>query len=132
MKFSDIKLPSNKKFGFLFFGIFLLVGIYAFYANKAWLLIFSSCILIFILAALFFNTSLLQPFNKAWMFFGYCIGRVISPIILGLIYFLIISPIGIILKIFNRDELDIKKYNKGSSWKNKSTSFSLDSFKNQF
>ena len=132
MKFSDIELPTNEKFGSLFFAIFFLLGVYAFFASKTWLLISSGCILILILLALFFNPALLQPFNRAWMYIGFCIGRVISPLVLGLIYFLLISPLGIILKIFNRDELDIKKYKKTSSWKNKPSTTSIDSFKNQF
>ena len=132
MKFSDIELPSNKRFGFLFLGIFFLVGVYAFIAGETWLLTLSSCILILILVALFLNPALLQPFNRAWMFFGFSLGRIISPIVLGLIYYLLISPIGIIFKIFKRDELDIKKNKKTSSWKNKQKSFSIDAFKNQF
>ena len=112
----DITLPSNKNFGLFFFAIFSFFSIFFYYKG-----IEKIAYLFLIISITFFTISflfphLLHPLNRSWMSLGYFIGFIINPIILGLIYFLIISPYGLIIKLIGRDELKIKKSNKKSNW----------------
>jgi len=133
MKLYDIELPSNRNFGFFFTAIFILIGIY-FYLNAD--LIFTYLILT--IAAIFFLTTiispdLLLPLNKAWMWFGFLLGKVISPIILGIIFFIIITPYALVMRIFGRDELRLKFKERLSHWKGRNIDAAkTDTFKHQF
>ena len=131
MKFSEIELPSNSKFGYFFSLIFLSAGIYFFIVNNY----FSSNIFFILAFLLILVTSikpkLLRPLNKAWMMIGFIIGKVISPIVLGIIFFALITPVGIVTRIFGRDELRIKHNTLKSHWKDRNES-EIVSFKNQF
>tara|TARA_B100001175_G_C19462454_1_gene617251 strand:+ start:666 stop:1067 length:402 start_codon:yes stop_codon:yes gene_type:complete len=133
MKINQIELPSNRKFGFSFSLIFLFISVISFLFDN---LILS--IALFILSVIFvvisvFFSKILQPINYLWMLFGVSIGKVVSPVILGLIYFLIFTPISIITRIFGRDELSLRTKNTESLWKNREDrEISPESFKNQF
>ena len=77
--------------------------------------------------------SLLQILNKLWMNFGFFLGRIVSPIIMGIIFFGMFAPIAIITRIFGRDELRIKNFNRASYWKERDKdSNTKDKFKYQF
>jgi len=114
---NNIQIPSNRKFGFFFTFIFLIFFLY-FLNNKSEYL----SITFLILAIIFFiitiiKAELLLPLNKIWMKFGLFLGLIISPIVLGLIFFTIFTPISIILKLFGRDELHLKITSKKSYWR---------------
>tara|TARA_B100000780_G_scaffold277667_1_gene248943 strand:+ start:148 stop:543 length:396 start_codon:yes stop_codon:yes gene_type:complete len=131
MKFSEIELPSNRKFGYFFSSIFLLAGIYFFIVNNHFL-----GNLFFILAFLFIlvtsvNPKLLRPLNKLWMMIGFIIGKVVGPIVLAIIFFGLITPVGIVTRIFGRDELMLKHNTLKSHWNGRNESEAM-SFKNQF
>ncbi len=133
MQKNQIKLPSNRKFGFLFSIIFLIISLILFFFNS---LISSKTFLIlgiiFAVISLIFPRAL-QPINYLWMLFGVLIGKIVSPIILGLIYFIMFTPISIITRLFGRDELNLRSKNSESSWKNREeTIIEPESFKNQF
>ena len=133
MKYNNLILPSNKKFGYFFSFVFLIIAIYFYYIE---IIIFSYAILILFFVFLFltiFKPNLLLPLNKLWMNFGLLLSYIVSPIILGAIYFLIFTPTALITKLVGRDELNLKFTKKGSNWKNRKndTSF-LNRFKNQF
>jgi len=133
MKYNNLILPSNKKFGYFFSFVFLIIAIYFYYIE---IIIFSYAILILFFVFLFltiFKPNLLLPLNKLWMHFGLLLSYIVSPIILGAIYFLIFTPTALITKLVGRDELNLKFTKKGSNWKNRKndTSF-LNRFKNQF
>ena len=98
MKLSDIKLPSNKKFGLFFSLIFLLLSIYFFFVNLYYFYSFS-ILLVFTFIISLIKPKLLKPFNYIWMFIGYSIGRIVNPIVMGMIFFLIFTPISLISKI---------------------------------
>jgi len=86
----------------------------------------------FILTALL-KADLLLPLNKLWMRFGMLLGMVISPIVLGIIFFGLFTPISIMMKIFGRDELRLKLGVRASHWKEKESPIPpAESFKNQF
>ncbi len=127
-------LPSNKKFGLLFFGVFFALALYAHYKNEATaiiglLLLVSS----FFLISSFFYQALLTPLNKAWFMLGLALGKIVSPIVLGIIFFGLITPIALIASLMGRDELKLKRPKKSSYWSEPIGSNSdADSFKNQF
>ena len=110
----DIKVGSNKSFGIVFFVVFLLVSLYPLINNEGiriWSLLIS---LIFLVLGIL-NSNLLSPLNKIWFKFGIFLGKIISPIIMGIIFFLVVTPIGLIMRIFGKDVLNLK-YNKNKSY----------------
>ena len=133
MKLSDVKLPSNRSFGFLFSVIFLTSAILLIIND-----IFISSYVTFTFGFLFFLIAILKadillPLNKAWMMFGLLLGRVISPIVLGFIFFGLFTPYSLVMKLFGRDELRLKLVERTSHWKERSLNKSqTDSFKQQF
>jgi large-conductance mechanosensitive channel len=88
---------------------------------------------ILILALAYYKPSIFSRLNQAWFNIGSILASVMNPLILGSIYFFIITPIAIVTKLFGRDELRIKKMDTPSYWitKNKADK-NLDSMKNQF
>ena len=133
MKFSEITLPSNRRFGLFFTVIFLLLSGYLFFNNSFQLSQAFVCI-----SGIFFIVSILKPkillpLNYSWMFLGFLLGLVVSPIVLGAIFFLIFTPIGLFMKIIGRDELRVKKLSLQSYWRKKDTNKSgSNHFENQF
>ena len=127
----ELILPSNKKFGLSFALIFFLLSIYFFFKN--YLITFSllfSLSLLFLILSFFFH-KYLTHINFVWMKLGLMLGKIISPLVMGMIFFLIFSPLAIIFKIFKRDELKIKKINSNSYWIIRENS-ELTSFENQY
>ena len=126
---SDIKIGSNKSFGIVFFLVFLIIGIYPILKGNDpnyWSIIIS---VIFLILGLF-NSIYLTPFNKLWFKFGILLGQIISPIVMGIIFFIVVTPIALFMKILNKDVLNLNKNNKKTYWieyKNKSSKM-----KNQF
>lgn len=114
----NIKLPENRKFGFLFSSIFFISSIFFQFKQYTNLfLIFLFLSLIILLISLI-KPSLLFIFNKAWMKFGLFLGKIINPLIMGLIYFIILTPLAAILRLFGRDELKIKIKKIDTYWCN--------------
>lgn len=112
---SEIKVGSNRSFGIVFFIVFLLIGLYPLLKNndiRIWSLIVSS---VFLLLGLK-NSKILTPLNILWFKFGMILGKYVSPIIMGLVFFLVVTPTGIIMRIFNKDLLKLKKRNINSYW----------------
>jgi hypothetical protein len=132
-----MNLPSNQNFGYFFSIIFIILFFY-FYFNFNFNSFFSYFFLTFSILTLsltYYFPRVLKPFNKIWFLFGLFLGKITSPIILGFLFFLIISPISLITRLFGRDILLIKKNNKTSYWiKSEKTQYhnSKSGFKNQF
>ena len=131
-KLSEIELPSNKKFGYLFTLIFLIITGY-FFLNKSLNLAY---VFATISITLFFITIvkadlLLYP-NKLWIQFGLLLGMIISPIVLGVLFFVLFTPTAIIMKLYGRDELRIKFKKSTSYWIVRENQINSDSFSNQF
>lgn len=132
MKFSEIELPSNRKFGFFFTFVFAVAGAYFYYsANLSWACASAIAALIFLLVTLIKSDALL-PLNKMWMRFGLLLGMVVSPIVLGIIFFGLFTPIAILMRLSGRDELRLKFGHKVSHWITRSEQIESESFKNQF
>ena len=126
---NNIKISSNKSFGIVFFVVFLLIGLYPLIHDeniRIWSLIIS-CIF---LVLGFLNSSILTPLNLLWFKFGILLGKLISPIIMGFVFFLLVTPIGLIMRLFKKDLLKLKKNNAKSYWIERSINKS--SMKNQF
>lgn len=125
-------MPSNRKFGILFTVIFLACFLYFYNSNHP------SNIVFLILSTIFAITTWLKPFylnplNKAWHLLGMVLGKIVSPIVLGIMFFLMITPIAIGMKLFNRDVLFLKKRKTKSYWIDRNPQGpDSESFKNQF
>ena len=110
----DIKISSNRNFGIVFFVVFLLIALYPLtYGGeiRIWLLIIST---IFLILGLL-NSKILTPLNKIWFKFGILLGKIVSPLIMGIIFFLVVTPIGFIMRLLGKDVLNLK-YNKNKSY----------------
>ena len=110
----DIKISSNRSFGIVFFIVFLLIALYPLtYGGeiRIWSVITS---LIFLVSGLL-NSKILTPLNKLWFKFGILLGKIISPVIMGIIFFLVVTPIGLIMRLLRKDVLNLR-YNKNKSY----------------
>jgi hypothetical protein len=110
-----MKKSSNKSFGILFFIVFLLIGIWPILKQgdiRPIILIIS---FVFLILGLL-NSNLLTPLNNGWIKFGEILGRIIAPIVMSLIFFTILTPIGIIVKVFGKDLLKTKLSKEKSYW----------------
>ena len=110
----DIKISSNRSFGIIFFLVFLLIGFYPLTYDGDVRIGFVIISLIFLILGLL-NSKILTPLNKLWFRFGIFLGRIISPIIMGIIFFLVVTPTGLIMRLFGKDLLNLK-YNKNKSY----------------
>ena len=111
----EIKLGSNRSFGIVFFIVFILIAIYPLINHeeiRIWSLIIS---FLFLFLGLL-NSKILTPLNKLWFKFGILLGKIISPIIMGIIYFLVVTPIGLLMRLFGKDVLNLKLNKKESSY----------------
>ena len=127
-----LKLPSNRKFGLFFTSIFVLLAAYFYYsANIVWAYVFIAVSLIFLLITLIKSDALL-PLNKLWMRFGLLLSMIVSPIVLGVIFFGLFTPIAILMRLSGRDELRLKYAQKASHWISRGEPIKSESFKHQF
>ena len=115
MKQSKIKIGSNRSFGIVFFVVFLIISIWPLLDEKElryWSLIVS---FIFLILGIL-KSNILTPLNKVWFKFGILLGNIISPIIMAFVFFLVVTPISLIMKIFGKDILNLKKNKNSSYW----------------
>ena len=120
---------SNKSFGIVFFIVFLLIAFYPLINQeniRIWSLVVS---LIFLILGLK-NSNILSPLNKIWFKFGILLGKIVSPIVMGMIYFLVVTPTGLLMRLFGKDILNLKFNNEKSYWIEKKEPKSK--MKNQF
>ena len=125
----DTKIGSNKSFGIVFFIVFLLIAFYPLINQeniRIWSLVVS---LIFLILGLK-NSNILSPLNKIWFKFGILLGKIVSPIVMGMIYFLVVTPTGLLMRLFGKDILNLKFNNEKSYWIEKKEPKSK--MKNQF
>ena len=123
------KLPSNRNFGIVFFAVFLVISLYplTFGGGVAkWSLAVS---IVFLILGLI-NSKILTPLNRLWFKFGILLGRIVSPIVMALIFFAVVTPIGLIMRLLRKDLLNLKYNKKKSYWIEKNGPKSK--MKNQF
>ncbi len=129
MKNNKIKIGSNKSFGIVFFTVFFIIAIWPLlngYEIRSWSLIIS---IVFLFLGIL-NSKILTPLNKIWFKIGILLGNVISPIVMSIIFFLVVTPTSFIMKILGKDLLNLKKNTKNSYWIKKQNQNSR--MKNQF
>ena len=111
----DVKISSNRSFGIVFFVVFLIIAIYPLTHSgdvRLWSVIIS---IIFLVLGLL-NSKILTPLNKLWFKFGIFLGKIISPIIMGIIFFLVVTPIGLLMRLLGKDLINLKYNNNKSYW----------------
>ena len=124
-------MPPNKKFGWLFASIFGFSFAYFQHKHSTELaLLFLVAAVIFVVVTIFIPTAL-TPLNRAWFALSLFLGKVVSPIVLSAIFFVLIVPVAVITRLFGRDALLLKKRQVSSYWVHKE-SIDPESFKNQF
>lgn len=125
------EMPSNSKFGWLFSGIFLAAFLYFQLEHAVSLSLLCGSLALFFVLATVLAPSRLDPLNRAWLSLSLFLGRVVSPIVLSIIFFVLIVPVALITRLFGRDVLLLKKRQVPSYWVDKE-SIEPESFKNQF
>ena len=129
MNNNKIKLDSNRSFGIVFFIVFLIIATYPLLNDNSirlWSLIIG---IIFLILGII-NSKVLTPLNILWMKFGLLLGKIVSPIIMGFVFFGVVTPISILMKLFGKDSLNLKRNKKQTYWLKKEEIKS--SMKNQF
>ena len=129
MKSNKIKISSNRSFGLLFFLVFLLISIYPL-LNGGNLRLWSLIISIIFLALGILNSKILTPLNKVWFKFGLFLGTIVSPIVMSIIFFFVVTHISFVMKGLGKDILNLKRNNNNTYWIKKSGPKSK--MKNQF
>ena len=125
----EIKRSSNKNFGIVFFVVFIIIGFWPLLdinTYRLWAIIIA---VIFLTLGLV-NSKLLTPFNILWFKFGIFLGKIVSPIVMGVIFFFVVTPIAILMRISKKDLLNLKFTNKSTYWTKNSSQKSK--MKNQF
>ena len=129
MNKDKIKISTNKSFGLVFFVFFLIISLFPLLENgniRLWAIIVS--IIVLILGLL--NSKILSPLNKIWFKFGILLGKFISPIVMGFVFFVVVTPTSLMMRIFGQNLLSLKKTNRKSYWIERSNIKSK--MKNQF
>ena len=115
MENKNIKINSNRNFGIVFFVVFLIIAIWPLLNSdpiRIWFLLIA---FIFLFLGII-NSKILTPLNKIWFKFGIFLGNFISPIVMAIIFFFVVTPIGILMKVLKKDLINLKKNNDKSYW----------------
>ena len=115
MKKDSVKIPSNRSFGFLFFIVFLAISLWPLISQedlRLWALILS---LIFLILGIL-NSKILTPLNKLWIKFGILLGNIVSPVVMGVVFFIVVTPIGLIMRLLGKDLLRVNKNESASTY----------------
>jgi hypothetical protein len=130
---SPPKLPSERSFGFTFGTALAVLGLYGIIRHRSGA-VYGACLVSGILFAVAAGVipRILGPLNKAWFYLGLALGKVMNPIVLGIIFFGILTPVSILLRLFGRDALQLKRRPSTSYWMDRTSAGFADHFKNQF
>ena len=126
---ADVKIGSNRSFGIVFFVVFLLISIYPLINDES-IRIWSLIVSLIFLSLGIINSNILLPLNKLWFKFGIFLGKIISPVNMGIIFFLVVTPIGLIMRLIGKDVLNLRYNDYKSYWIEKTGPKSK--MKNQF
>jgi polyferredoxin len=126
----NIKISSNRSFGVVFFLFFFILFLWPLTKGqevKIWLFIVS----VVFLGLGLINSKLLTPLNQIWFKFGILLGRFVSPVVMGAVFFAVVTPTGFIMRLVSKNFLRLKKDNNASTyWIEKKDN--KTSMKNQF
>ena len=132
MTSSGIELPSNRKFGFFFSTLCGLLSIYCYWV------VLNSLAIFFVISSVFFLTLAIRkpekllPLNKLWMQLGLLLGNIVSPVVLGIIFFCVITPVAILMRLAGRDDLRLRFHKKPSYWLERIEQIESESFERQY
>jgi len=115
MNKNKIEISSNKSFGLVFSVVFLIISLFPLFKDgniRIWAILIA--ITFFILGLL--NSKILSPLNKIWFKFGILLGNFVSPVIMGIVFFVVVTPTSLMMKMFRKNLLGLKKINKKSYW----------------
>ena len=129
MNLKNIKISSNRNFGVVFFIFFMIISLFPLFKDgnvRVWALVVA---IIFLILGLL-NSSVLSPLNRIWFKFGILLGSFVSPIVMGIVFFAIVTPTSLIMKVLGKNLLNLKKDNKKTYWIERSKIKSK--MKNQF
>jgi predicted membrane metal-binding protein len=134
MSIQPANLPSNRTFGLLFIGVFAILGFYGLWRGWGQAVIQVFFALSALVAGLtLFAPVFLTPFNKVWYQLGLLMGKVVSPIVLGILFFIVITPVALVMRLAGRDALKLRKQNVDSHWVDRDPPGpNPESFKEQF
>ena len=124
-----IKIGSNRSFGIVFFIVFLIISLWPL-LNENGVRIWAVYISLIFLILGVLNSKILTPLNKVWFKFGIFLGNFVAPIVMGFIYFLVVTPTGILVRVFKKDLLNLKKSKERTYWIEKNGK--NNTMKNQF
>ena len=125
----EIKLPTNRNFGVVFFFVFLIISLFPLLKNEN-IRIWSIIIALAFLVLGLLNSKFLTSLNKIWFRFGIILGSIVSPIVMGIVFFTIVTPTSLIMRALGKNLLNLKKRNKKTYWVERSKIKSK--MKNQF
>ena len=125
----DIKISSNRSFGIVFFIVFILIAFYPL-INQGEVRTWSVLVSLFFLIFGVINSKILTPLNQVWFKFGILLGRFVSPVVMGAVFFVVVTPTSVIMKVLQKNLLNLKKGNKKTYWIERSKIKSK--MKNQF
>ena len=125
----ELKKSSNKSFGVVFFIVFIIIAFWPLLNHEAYRLWAIFISLIFLILGLI-NSKLLTPLNILWFKFGILLGKIVSPLVMGIIFFVVVTPIALLMKLFKKDVLNLKFNKNNSYWIEKDKQKSK--MKNQF
>ena len=109
------KIASNRSFGIVFFVVFLLIGLWPLLNGEA-IRVWSISVSLFFLILGIFNSRLLIPLKILWIKLGEILGRFVSPIVMAIIYFIILTPTGLFMRLIGKDFLNTKFSKNNSYW----------------
>ena len=115
MNLKNIKISSNRNFGVVFFIFFMIISLFPLFKDgnvRVWVLVVA---IIFLILGLL-NSKVLTPLNKIWFKFGILLGSFVSPIVMGVVFFAIVTPTSLIMKVFGKNLLNLRKDNKKTYW----------------
>ena len=115
MNKNKIEMSSNKSFGLVFSVVFLIISLFPLFKDgniRIWAIVIA--ITFFILGLL--NSKILTPLNKIWFKFGILLGNFVSPLIMGIVFFVVVTPTSLMMRMFGKNLLGLKKINKKSYW----------------
>ena len=127
-------MPSTRSFGLLFTLVFAALASYAYFMHwQRAVYVTAASLSIITIAVTLLAPKLLSPFNRAWFLLGEMLGKIVSPVVLGVIFFGLLTPVGLFTRLFGRDELRLKKRESSSHWVEREPAGPPpESFNNQF
>ncbi len=126
---NEFQIGSNRSFGTIFFVVFIIIALWPLLNSenvRTWSLVIS---MIFLFLGIL-NSKLLTPLNKLWMKFGLLLGKVVSPVVMAVIFFGVVTPTGLIMRMLGKDILKLNKNKNNSYWEKKDNS--KNNMNNQF